>query len=393
MGFAGFTLVMPFLPSFIRQLGVTDVGQIALWTGLSLGITPALNALVSPFWGRLADRYGRKIMVGRSMTACVAVMAAMAVVTRPWHVLALRGILGLLTGYGGLALTMAAESAPIERVAWAIGTVQTAQRLGPAVGPIIGGLIAGFVGLRRSFLVTAAVYAIGLLFAMFLYDERAIRTPTSRDNGKRTVRFADVIALEHFVVLMVVIFVAQFADRSFGPVLPLYLEQIGVQHDAVPFAAGVVFSVAALSGAVGHHLCGKLLQRFSAPAVISTGAAAASIGSMLIVIVPNAWLMSGATVFFGLGVGISMTASYAVAAAVIPAGTHGAGFGVLTSASLVGMAMSPVAAGALGGVSLRAVFVVDAVLMAALFVGVRRFMESTNNGTQAGSSDPAHRRF
>jgi MFS transporter, DHA1 family, multidrug resistance protein len=380
MGFAGFTLVMPFLPLFIRQLGVTDVGQIALWTGVSLGITPALNAIVSPFWGRLADRYGRKIMVGRSMTACVVVMATMAVVTRPWHVVALRGILGLLTGYGGLTLTMAAESAPVERVAWAIGTVQTAQRLGPAVGPIIGGVIAGFVGLRRSFLVTAALYALGLLFAVFLYDERATRASTTSDNGARTVRFADVIALEHFVVLMVVIFVAQFADRSFGPVLPLYLEQIGVPHNGVPVAAGVVFSVAALSGAIGHHACGKLLERYSPPLVIGSGAAAASFGSMLIAIVPNAWFMAAATVFFGIGVGVSMTASYAVAAAVIPPGTHGAGFGVLTSASLVGMALSPVVAGALGGISLRAVFVVDAILMAGLFFGVRRFMVS-NDGT------------
>src|SRR5262245_49526457 len=137
MGFTGFTLVMPFLPLFIRQLGVDDVGRVALWTGLSLGVTPALNALVSPFWGRLADRFGRKIMIGRSMTSCVLVMAAMAFVTRPWHVLALRAVLGLLTGYGGLSLTMAAESAPPEHLPKAIGTVQTAQRLGPAVGPVI----------------------------------------------------------------------------------------------------------------------------------------------------------------------------------------------------------------------------------------------------------------
>ena len=374
MGFTGFTLVMPFLPLFIRQLGVDDVGEIALWTGLSLGITPALNALVSPFWGRLADRYGRKIMIGRSMTACVAVMAAMAIVTRPWHVLALRAILGLLTGYGGLALTMAAESAPVERVAWAIGTVQTAQRLGPAVGPIIGGVIAGLVGLRPSFVVTAAVYATGLLFVLLLYDQQGTRTTVSDDKSGRLLRFADVIALEHFVVLMAVIFVAQFADRSFGPVLPLYLEQIGVAHTRVPVAAGVVFSVAALSGAVGHHLSGILLGRYRTSAVISVGAAAVTIGSLLIATVPNVWLMSVASVFFGVGVGISMTASYAAAAAAIPPGAHGAGFGVLTSASLVGMATSPIAAGALGGVSLRAVFIVDAMLMAALLFGVRRFM-------------------
>jgi hypothetical protein len=48
IGFTGFTLVMPFLPLFIRQLGVSDVGEIALWAGVSLGVTPAVNALVSP---------------------------------------------------------------------------------------------------------------------------------------------------------------------------------------------------------------------------------------------------------------------------------------------------------------------------------------------------------
>ena len=89
MGFTGFTLVMPFLPLFIRQLGVTDVGEIALWTGLSLGITPALTALLSPFWGRLADRFGRRLMAGRSLAACLLTMAAMSFVTQPWHVLAL----------------------------------------------------------------------------------------------------------------------------------------------------------------------------------------------------------------------------------------------------------------------------------------------------------------
>ena len=83
IGFTGFTLVMPFLPLFIRQLGVSDVGEIALWAGVSLGVTPAVNALVSPFWGRLADRFGRKIMVVRSLAACVVAMGAMAFVTRP----------------------------------------------------------------------------------------------------------------------------------------------------------------------------------------------------------------------------------------------------------------------------------------------------------------------
>src|SRR3954451_8734857 len=92
LGYTGFTLVMPFLPLFIGQLGVVGVGPIAMWTGVSLGVTPAITALLAPAWGRLGDRYGRKIMVERSMVSFVVLFAAMAYVTRVWQVLAIRSV-------------------------------------------------------------------------------------------------------------------------------------------------------------------------------------------------------------------------------------------------------------------------------------------------------------
>ena len=103
-----------------------------MWSGLSLGVTPALTALLSPFWGRLADRYGRKIMVERSLVSFVIVMAAMAYVAGHGRSSRLRALQGFFAGYGSLTLTMAADSAPRDRMASAIGIMQTAQRLGPA---------------------------------------------------------------------------------------------------------------------------------------------------------------------------------------------------------------------------------------------------------------------
>src|SRR5438128_11344996 len=117
IGFTGFTLVMPFLPLYIRQLGVTDVGEIALWTGVTLGVTPALTALCAPFWGRVADRVGNKVMVARALLAFVVVMTALAYVTRVWRLFALRAALGFLAGYAALTLSMAASSAPRDRIA------------------------------------------------------------------------------------------------------------------------------------------------------------------------------------------------------------------------------------------------------------------------------------
>ena len=374
IGFTGFTLVMPFLPLYIRQLGVSDVGEIALWAGVSLGVTPAVNALVSPFWGRLADRFGRKIMVVRSLAACVFAMGAMAFVTRPWHVFGLRAMLGLLTGYGGLTVTMAAESAPPESVPVAIGTVQTAQRLGPAVGPVIGGVLAGLVGLRIAFIVTAALYAAALVLVLVLYDDNATHTQPKHTSDRGRVSFRNVLAFENFLLLMFVVFSIQFVDRSFGPVLPLFIEQRGIAAARVPVLAGTLFSLVAIAGALGHHFCARLLKRFSPRVVISAGATAACVGTIVVAAADSIWLMGGAMIVFGAGIGAAMTAAYSAAASLIPAGVHGTGFGVLTSASLIGMAVSPVVAGLLGSTSIRGVFIVDAATMAIVALLIRRKM-------------------
>jgi MFS transporter, DHA1 family, multidrug resistance protein len=377
LGYTGFTLVMPFLPLFIRQLGVTDVGRVAMWTGASLGVTPGLTALLAPAWGRLGDRYGRKIMIERSLASFVVMMAAMAYVTRAWHVLALRTVQGVFAGYGSLSVAMAAESAPRDRMPQAIGVVQTAQRIGPALGPVIGGVLAALVGLRGGFLATALFYGIALVVVHVMYDDataaNAGRLEEDAEKLQR-VTFRNVLAFQNFILMMAVIFGLQFVDRSFGPILPLYVEQIGVPHGRVAFVSGILFSIMACTGALGHHFCGRLMKRYPTRFVITCGAAAAALGSGLLGASGHVAVLCAACAVFGVGIGAAMTASYSAAGAVIPSGAHGTGFGVLTSASLVGMASSPFVAGLLGGTSIRVVFIVDLVIMGLLGAVVYKTM-------------------
>jgi MFS family permease len=376
IGFMGFTLVMPFLPLYFHQLGVEDVGQVAMWSGLSLGITPALTALLAPAWGRLADRFGRKIMVERSLVSFVIIMSAMAFATEPWHVFVLRCVQGLFAGYGALSLTMAADSAPPGKMAQAIGTVQTAQRLGPALGPVFGGTIAAIVGLQRAFFVTAAFYFVALVLVFLMYDEQTAahdEPARGKEARDRSVTFRDVLAFENFLLMAIVIFGLQFVDRSFGPVLPLYVGQLGTASGSIPFVSGVLFSIAAGAGAIGHHFCARMLQRRSATRLIALSAAAGTV-SVAVYLVANhvGWLLA-ATPFFGLAIGIATTAAYTAAAAVIPPNVRGTGFGLLTTASLVGLAVSPIVSGFLAVTSIRAVFALDVISLAALAMSVHRY--------------------
>ena len=364
---------MPFLPLYFQQLGVSDVGQIAMWSGLSLGVTPAITAMLAPFWGRLADRYGRKIMVERSLVSFVFVMGAMAFVRRPWQVFALRALQGLFAGYGSLALAMAADSAPRDRMAYAIGFVQTAQRLGPAVGPVVGGVVAQAFGLRLAFLVTAGFFLVAALVVLAMYDERSAPHDATASSSAR-VTFRNVLAFENFILLLTVVFGLQFVDRSFGPVLPLYLAELGIPAGRVPLAAGVLFSIAAGAGAVGHHVCGRLLRGATVRRVIAGSAGLAALGVSVYVGAPRPWLLLLGTPVFGLAIGVATTAAYTAASSVMPGSARGAGFGLLTTASLAGLALSPIVNGILGATSIRAVFLLDTIGLIALAVLVSRLM-------------------
>ncbi|HUF25173.1 MAG TPA: MFS transporter [Vicinamibacterales bacterium] len=384
IGFMGFTLVMPFLPLYFRELGLRDTGEIALWTGFSMGVTPALTAVLAPAWGRLADRFGRKIMVERSLASFVIVMGAMAFVTEPWHVFALRAVQGLFAGYGALTLTMAAESAPPHRMADAIGYVHTAQRLGPALGPIIGGSLAAVAGLRNTFLVASAFYLFAVVLVFFLYKEApAAADGEAFDSAQaRRVTFRDMLSFENFIILMLVVFGLQFIDRSFGPILPLYLDHAGVPAGRISIVAGLIFSVAAGSGAIGNYIAGRLLVARHARPILAGSAAASMLASVLFAVEPPVWAMLLAAAVFGLGIGIAMTTAYAEAGKMIPAGSHGAGFGLLTTASLTGLALSPVFGGLIGATSMNAVFIANAVGLAALAIIVLKNMRAPGIGNR-----------
>lgn len=371
IGFTGFTLVMPFLPLYIAELGVSDVGEIAMWTGLSLGATPTVTAISAPLWGRVGDKYGSKILVIRSLTAFILTKAGMAFVTAPWQLFALRALLGVFAGYGALTISMAAQSVPRDRMARAIGAVQTGHRLGPAIGPVIGGLLAPLVGLRNSFLFAAAFYAAAMVLILVVYKDPPIARAADQHRGGWDV-FSSLLRLPGFVLALFVIFGLQTVDRSFGPVLPLFVAQVGVEPQRVPIVSGILFSLGAMSAALGSQLAARLLKYQSAQGVIVTGTATAAVALATIVAAPTLWLVAASMVVVGLAIGVATTSIYSVAGGLLPADAHATGFGIMTTASLIGLAVSPVVAGFIGGSGLRFVFVADVVLLVVLAVLVAR---------------------
>ena len=120
----GGNLVFPFMPFYVKELGVHDEGQIALWSGL-LGTSTGLALFVfSPIWGNLADRFGRKPILLRAYVGALITMTLQGTVQNVWQLVALRALQGVFVGTIPAATALVAASAPRERVAWSLGILQ-----------------------------------------------------------------------------------------------------------------------------------------------------------------------------------------------------------------------------------------------------------------------------
>ena len=83
---AGFNTILPFLPLYVQELGLTDPSQVKLWAGLLSSVPMVGAAIMAPVWGNLADRYGRKLMIIRASLGAAIIVALLGLATAPWPV-------------------------------------------------------------------------------------------------------------------------------------------------------------------------------------------------------------------------------------------------------------------------------------------------------------------
>ncbi len=115
------TLLLPFLPLYVEELGVEDRAAIVQWSGVAFGATFFSAALVAPLWGRLADLYGRKLMLIRASLGMAVAMSLIGLAENVWQLVALRLLAGFLGGYASGSTVLVATQTPKARSAWALG--------------------------------------------------------------------------------------------------------------------------------------------------------------------------------------------------------------------------------------------------------------------------------
>ncbi|OAT33582.1 major facilitator superfamily multidrug-efflux transporter [Buttiauxella brennerae ATCC 51605] len=255
-----FSLVMPFLPLYVEYLGVTGHSALNMWSGIVFSITFLFSAIASPFWGGLADRKGRKIMLLRSALGMSIVMVLMGFASNIWQFLALRALLGLLGGFVPNANALIATQVPRHKSGWALGTLSTGGVSGALLGPMIGGFLADTYGLRPVFFITAAV-----LFTCFVFTLFCIREQFTPVNKKDMLHARQVftslknpkLVLSLFVTTMII----QVATGSIAPILTLYVRELAGNVSNLAFISGMIASVPGVAALISAPRLGKLGDR------------------------------------------------------------------------------------------------------------------------------------
>ena len=260
--------ILPFLPLYVSQLGVTSHEALSMWSGLTFSVTFLVSAIVSPMWGSLADRKGRKLMLLRASLGMAIAILLQAFATNVWQLFSLRAVMGLTSGYIPNAMALVASQVPRERSGWALSTLSTAQISGVIGGPLLGGFLADHVGLRAVFIITAILLVVSFLVTLFLIKEggRPVISKAERLSGRAVFDSLPYPGL--MISLFVTTMVIQLCNGSVGPILALFIKSMEPESTNIAFLSGMIAAVPGVSALISAPRLGKLGDRIGTARIL-----------------------------------------------------------------------------------------------------------------------------
>ncbi len=360
----GFQAVQPFMPYYIQELGVKDLAKALIWSGYIGTAAGLAMAISSPIWGSLADRFGRKPMVVRSMLGGGLTILLLAYATRPEQVLLVRMVHGVLSGTVTACITMVSTTTPRPHLGFALGMMQGAFMLGASVGPWLGGGAIEHFGYHNSFLGAGGLVLLSGVAVQLWVKEDFSRTKSAKPAPGQDGFIRDaqrLLRIRPFLIVVASFTLTQFSFSVIMPVVPLFLQRLA-KTDVVSMA-GMIFAITGLTGAVSSIVMGRWSERLGLVKTLLGG------------------LLASALFFVGQGfassvteLGILMVLSGIASSAIrpvanvlttrlVPEQDRGKAFGVLSSANALGWTPGPIIGGLIGAeLGFRAVYLSTALL-------------------------------
>ncbi|MUT68841.1 MFS transporter [Paenibacillus sp. NEAU-GSW1] len=372
---AGMTMVIPFLSLYLQfDLGLTDPNEIALWAGFIFAGNFITSFLFQPLWGKLSDRYGRKMMLLRSGFGMAAVMTLMGFAATPLHLLLLRMLNGTISGFNPASVALLSATAPKERTGFAMGTLQSGGIAGTIMGPFIGGLLADAVGFRPIFYITGALLFLASTLSLIVVKEPFDKAKAAaKPSISVTAGFRELRRIPEIPALYAVTFLIQFAMLSPMTMMPLFVQELHGTTANLAFWAGFVGSVTGMSNMIASPLLGKASDRLGAERILAISLVGAALTFIPMALAGTVWQLLLARFALGVFLGGLAPTVNALIRKFTPDGMESRAYSFNSSMLGLGNMAGPIVGGSLSGsIGIQGVFVLSAAFMLLNAIWVRQ---------------------
>lgn len=282
-----FSEVMPFLPLYIDTLGHFTHQQLNFWSGFVFSGIYFVSAIVSPWWGKLADKKGRKLMTLRASLGMAIVLAAMGLVTNVWQLFFLRMLQGFFAGFVSNSNALIATETPKENSGQALGTMASSFTAGNLLGPFVGGALASIFSYRVTFFITGGLLLICFFLCLFFVHEEGFKPVTEKKLDKASGVIKELKSPALIFGLLLTTLIIQAANNSINPIVSLYVRQLMNNHGNVVFVSGVIAALPGIATFLAASRFGALGDRIGTQKIIVGGFIGATILFFLTAFVQN----------------------------------------------------------------------------------------------------------
>lgn len=340
---AGFSLVFPFMPLYVQEVGIATRGSVAFWSGLAFSSQAFTMMLAAPIWGAFADRYGRKVMLVRATIGGAVLLILMGLVQNAEQLVVLRTIQGFVTGVVPAVSALVAASAPRERLGEAMGVLNTSRAVGVAVGPVIGGILGDAFGFRESFWITGALLAISGVCALLWVHEEFVPQPTTTRVG----------FLESYRVLLKMPGMSGLyglnALRSLGmtmifPMAALFVVELMGETEGAASITGLIIGLASFTAATSGVWLGRLGDRIGHSKILIGCALSAALLYAPQAFVTHVWQLVALQALQGFAAGGLIPSLSSLMNLWAPEGKQGVIYGLETSVNAAARSVAPMIA-------------------------------------------------
>lgn len=360
----GFSSIFPFLPLYVESLGTVTNLSVELLAGLVYSGQALTMAIASPFWGALADRYGRKLMVVRAMFGGMIIMLLMAFARSAEELVLMRTVQGLITGTIGAASALVASVTPRKHTGYAMGLLQVGMGSGFALGPLIGGVVADTIGYYAAFYVTAALLLMAGILVWLGVEEDFVPAESSASGPISFVaEWRHVMSAPGVKATYGLRFMSQLGRMMIIPIAPLFIQMLFSNQGPVNTFTGLVVGVASATTTVSAVYLGRLGDQVGHRRVLVTCALLAALLYLPQSLVGSGWQLLVLQALVGVCIGGIIPAISALLAGYTQAGEEGAVYGLDNSITSAARAAAPLlGAGVAVWLGLRATFAVIALV-------------------------------